>query len=245
MVDKFNIKMMALLKKVGVEIGENDVKKFFYFMNLLLEWNEKINLTAITEMDEVILKHFVDSLTVLKYLNDGESVVDIGTGAGFPGIPIAIMKPEVKVTLLDSLNKRILFLNDVIDSLNLNNVNTVHSRAEDFGKDKLSREKFDVAVSRAVANLSTLVEYLLPTVKVGGRCICMKGPNAELEIDDAKFAIKELGGKIDKVEKIVLPDSDIERTIIIINKIKNTANKYPRKAGTPAKEPLKNKLSAI
>lgn len=236
---EFELKMVKLLKQIGIELKEEDVKKYFQYMKLLLEWNENINLTAITEMDDVILKHFVDSMTVLKYIDENSRLVDVGTGAGFPGIPIAIMKPDVKVTLLDSLNKRILFLNEVVEKLDLKNVKTVHGRAEDFGNDKYNRESFDIAVSRAVANLCTLVEYLLPTIKFSGKCICMKGPDAEQEIEDAKFAIKELGGKIEKVEKLTLPDSDIERTIIIIRKVKETPKNYPRKAGTPSKTPLK------
>ena len=209
-------------------------------MNLLLEWNEKINLTAITEEKDIVLKHFIDSMTVLKYLKNNEKIIDVGTGAGFPGIPIAIMNKECNITLLDSLNKRIIFLNDVIEKNNLKNVETIHGRVEEIGQDKKYREKYDISVSRAVANLSTLVEYLVPLVKVGGKIICMKGPDVEKEIEEAKYAIKELGGKIIQVDKFNLPDSDIYRTIVIIEKIKQTDKKYPRKAGTPSKSPLKN-----
>lgn len=238
MSEYFKNKMIELANNIGINLQEKDVHKFYSYMNLLLEWNEKINLTAITEMDDVILKHFIDSITVLRYIDENNSVVDVGTGAGFPGIPIAILKPNCEITLLDSLNKRILFLKDVIEKIELKNAKTVHSRAEDFGQSRANREKFDVSISRAVANLAVLVEYLLPLVKVGGRCICMKGANADEEIDNAKFAIKQLGGKIVKVEKLNLPGSDMERTIVVIEKIGETPAKYPRKAGLPAKMPL-------
>ena len=239
MNDDFKNKMIELSKKINVQLNDEQIKKYFDYMALLLDWNEKINLTAITEVDDVILKHFVDSMTVLKYIENEKSIIDVGTGAGFPGIPIAIMKKDVKITLLDSLNKRINFLNEVCRELKLNNVDTIHGRAEEIGKNKEHREKYDIAVSRAVANMSTLSEYLLPLVKIGGKCICMKGSEIEQELEQAKFAIKELGGKIEKVEKFTLPDSDMERNIIIIKKIKETSNKYPRKAGMPSKVPIR------
>ena len=226
------------LKEFNIKINDEQIKKFMNYMNLLLEWNEKINLTAITQPEEVKLKHFVDSLTVLKYINDDDKVIDIGTGAGFPGIPLKIMKENTKITLLDSLNKRINFLNIVIETLNLRNIQAIHGRAEEIARNKLYREKYDVAVSRAVANLSTLSEYILPLVKVGGKCICMKGANVNEEIEKAKNAIKELGGEIERVDNFYLSDNDNERNIIIIRKVKETSSKYPRKAGMPSKEPL-------
>lgn len=226
------------LKEFNIEINEEQIKSFEKYMNLLLEWNEKINLTAITQPDEVKLKHFVDSLTVLKYINDDDKVIDIGTGAGFPGIPLKIMKENTKITLLDSLNKRINFLNIVIETLNLRNIQAIHGRAEEIARNKLYREKYDVAVSRAVANLSTLTEYMLPFVKVGGKCICMKGANVNEELERAQNAIKELGGEIERVDNFYLSDNDNERNIIIIRKVKETSSKYPRKAGMPSKEPL-------
>ncbi len=226
------------LKEFNIEINEEQIKSFEKYMNLLLEWNEKINLTAITQLDEVKLKHFVDSLTVLKYINDDDKVIDIGTGAGFPGIPLKIMNENTKITLLDSLNKRINFLNIVIETLNLRNIQAIHGRAEEIARNKLYREKYDVAVSRAVANLSTLTEYMLPFVKVGGKCICMKGANVNEELERAQNAIKELGGEIERVDNFYLSDNDNERNIIIIRKVKETNPKYPRKAGTPSKEPL-------
>ena len=226
------------LNEFNIEISDNQLEKFDKYMKLLLEWNEKINLTAIIEPDEVKIKHFLDSLTVLKYINDEDKVIDIGTGAGFPGIPLKIMKPDAKITLLDSLNKRINFLNLVIEELELKNIEAIHGRAEEFARNKLYREKYDVAVSRAVANLSTLTEYMLPFVKVGGRCICMKGANLKEELDKAKNAIQELGGKIEIIDNFYLSNNDNERNIVIIKKIKETKSKYPRKAGIPSKEPL-------
>ncbi len=220
------------------EIDDNKIQKFYDYMNLLVEWNKKINLTAITEEKDIILKHFVDSLTVLKYIKENKSIVDVGTGAGFPGIPLAIMNDSLKITLVDSLNKRINFLNEVCNKINLKNIKAIHARAEEFGQDNNYRESYDVAISRAVANLTVLAEYLLPLVKVGGKIICMKGPDIEEELKQAKSAIDILGGKFEKCDNFCLPKSDISRNIIIINKIKETPKKYPRKAGTPAKTPL-------
>lgn len=226
------------LNEFDIKINDEQIKSFEKYMNLLLEWNEKINLTAITQPEEIKLKHFVDSLTVLKYINDDDKVIDIGTGAGFPGIPLKIMNENTKITLLDSLNKRINFLNIVIETLNLRNIQAIHGRAEEIARNKLYREKYDVAVSRAVANLSTLTEYMLPFVKIGGKCICMKGANVNEELERAQNAIKELGGEIERVDNFYLSDNDNERNIIVIKKIKETNPKYPRKAGTPSKEPL-------
>ena len=238
MNEEFKNKMIELSGKIKIELSEEQIEKFFEYMKILLEWNEKINLTAITEQEDIILKHFIDSITVLDFIKNENRIIDVGTGAGFPGLPIAIMREDAQVTLLDSLNKRIIFLNETIKQINLKNVNTMHGRAEDIGQNKETREKYDIAISRAVANLTTLVEYLLPFVNVGGKCICMKGPNIEEELKNAEFAIKELGGKVENVKKIMLPNSDIARNIVVIKKIKETSNKYPRKAGLPAKQPL-------
>lgn len=204
----------------------------------LLEWNEKINLTAITDENEIIIKHFIDSLTIYKYVCGCENLIDIGTGAGFPGIPLKIVDEKVKITLLDSLNKRIIFLEEIIKQIKLKNINAIHLRAEEAGINKEYRQKYDIATSRAVANLSTLVEYMLPFIKVGGKCICMKGANIEQELEESKKAIKVLGGEIEKIEKITIPDTDYIRNIIIIKKVAETPNKYPRKAGKPSKEPI-------
>ena len=228
-----------LAKEINLDIDKSKIVKFYEYMNLLLEWNEKINLTAITEQNDIILKHFIDCLTIKKYLKDNDKIVDIGTGAGLPGIPLAIMSGANKFTLVDSLNKRVNFLNDVKEKIDLKNIEAIHSRAEEFGQNKIYREKYDVAVSRAVANLSVLLEYLLPTVKVGGKVICMKGSQVQDEINEAKYALKELGGVIKLTDEFCLPETDMKRNIIVIEKIKNTPKKYPRKSGTPSKQPLK------
>ena len=235
---EFKEKMIINVDKLGINLSEIQLKQFYNYMNLLIEWNEKINLTAITEPDEIILKHFVDSLTISKYISDGTKVVDVGTGAGFPGIPLKIVRQEIYIILLDSLQKRINFLDEVINELNLEKITTVHSRVEDFGKNKEYREEFDIATSRAVANLATLSEYLLPLVKVGGKVISMKGSLIQEELENSKNAIKILGGKIEKVDEFDLPNSDISRNIVLIDKIKTTPNRYPRKAGEPSKKPL-------
>jgi len=236
--EEFKKILTEKLNKISIEITENQAKQFYSYMNLLIEWNQKMNLTAITEPEEIILKHFVDSLTISKHIEDKSIIADIGTGAGFPGLPIKILKPETKVFLIDSLNKRINFLNEVINKNNLNGITAIHARAEEIGHNKDFREKSDVVVSRAVAKLNVLAEYMLPLVKIGGKCICLKGPNIDEEIEEAKKAIETLGGEIEKVEKISLPDSDNKRTIIIIKSVKQTPNKYPRKPGTPSVSPL-------
>lgn len=238
-IDEFEKIMIEYGKKINIKFTKEQLTKFYEYMNLLLQWNEKINLTAIIEPKEIILKHFIDSLTINRYLKENSKLADVGTGAGFPGIPLKIVRPDLKITLVDSLNKRINFLNEVITRLNLKEISTVHSRIEDFGKNKEYREKFDFVTARAVANLSVLSEYLLPISKVGGKCICMKGSNVEEELDTGKNAIKILGGKINCIDQFELPESDISRNIIVLDKIKNTSAKFPRKAGVPSKEPLK------
>lgn len=236
---RFEEEMSKKSKILGVRFSVEQIEQFYKYMNLLIEWNEKMNLTAITEPKEIILKHFIDSIMILKYIDDNSKLVDVGTGAGFPGVPLSIMNPTLKITLVDSLNKRLIFLQEVVKELNLKNIEIVHARAEEFGQNKNYREKFDIATSRAVANLATLSEYLVPLVKIGGKIISMKASNAKEEINDAQKAIEVLGGKIEKIEEFDLPESDIGRTIIIIDKNKCTPAIYPRKAGTPAKEPIK------
>lgn len=238
-IDIFKDLMCSYGKRIDIEFNDKQLYQFYEYMNLLLEWNKKINLTAIIEVEEIILKHFIDSLTINKYIGENKTLVDVGTGAGFPGIPLKIYRPDLKVTLVDSLNKRINFLNEVISKLDLKEINTVHNRIEDFGKDKKYRESFDYVTARAVANLTTLSEYLIPISKVNGKCICMKGNDIEEEVNRSKNAINLLGGKINKIDYFELPNSDISRNIIVIDKIKETPNKYPRKAGLPSKEPLK------
>lgn len=233
----FSEELKIKAKQIEIELTKEQIEKYYNYMSLLLEWNEKINLTAIIEPREIILKHFVDSLTIAKYIKDDEKLIDVGTGAGFPGIPLSIVKENTDIVLLDSLNKRINFLQEVKENLKLENIKTIHGRAEEFGKNKKEREKYDIATSRAVAPLNILLEYLLPLVKVGGRAICMKGSNIE-EVENAKNALEILGGKIEKIEEITLPNSDIKRNIIIVEKVKNTPLKYPRKPGTPSKEPI-------
>ena len=226
------------LEKLNLTLTEEQIEKFYNYMNLLIEWNKKINLTAIIEPKEIILKHFIDSLTILKYIKNNETIIDVGTGAGFPGIPLKIVRDDLKITLADSLNKRINFLNEVISKLDLKNIDAIHTRAEELGKNKKYREKFDIATSRAVANMSTLSEYLIPFVKVKGRCICMKSSDIDTELENAKNAINILGCKIESKDKFNLPNSDLGRSVIILRKVKNTPSKFPRKAGTPAKEPI-------
>lgn len=232
-------KMQENSKVLGFNFSVEQLEKFYKYMNLLIEWNEKMNLTAITEPNDIILKHFIDSITINKYIENNAKVVDVGTGAGFPGIPLSIIRTDLQITLVDSLNKRLIFLQEIKKELELKNIDIVHARAEEFGQNKNYRETFDIATSRAVANLSTLSEYLVPLVKIKGKCVCMKASDAEEEIKQAENAVNILGGKIVKVEKFNLPNSDIGRTIIIINKEKSTNGKYPRKPGTPSKEPLK------
>lgn len=226
-------------KIIGINLDDDMLEQFYKYKNLVLDWNSKINLTAITDDLEFIIKHFIDSLTINKYIEKEKTIIDIGTGAGFPGIPIKIVNKENKIILFDSLNKRIKVLEDIIDKLKLQNIEAIHGRAEETFKNTKYREEYDVAVSRAVANLNVLVELMLPAVKIGGICICMKGNNAENEILEAEKAIKELGGEILKVEKIVLPELKLERNIIIIKKTNYTPKKYPRKPGTPQKLPIK------
>ena len=237
--EEFEKEIIEYMEELEIKLSTEQAEMFFKYMNLLLEWNEKINLTAITDEEEVIVKHFVDSITISKYIPTGTSLIDVGTGAGFPGIPLGIIRNDLEIVLLDSLQKRINFLEVVIRELGLENIKTVHARAEEFGKNNKYREKFDVATSRAVANLSTLSEYLLPLVKVGGVVICMKGCAIEEEMNNSKKAINVLGGKVTQVFEFNLPKTDIKRNIVLVDKVSKTPAKYPRKPGTPSKEPIK------
>ena len=228
------------LEKIGITLNERQKQQFDKYYEMLVEWNKVMNLTGITEYDEVNLKHFTDSLTIARTqeMQKVQSVIDIGTGAGFPGIPLKIAFPHLKVVLLDSLNKRIKFLDAVIEELGLENISTIHGRAEDFAKKKEYREQFDLCVSRAVANLATLSEYCLPYVKVGGMFIPYKSGEIDEEVKGSKKAVKVLGGEIEDVVKFELPGTDIGRSFVKIHKVKNTAKKYPRKAGMPSREPI-------
>ena len=236
--EEFKMLLFQYAKKLEIVLSENYVKKFYEYMLLLLEWNEKINLTSITDEKDIVLKHFVDSITICKYIPKNAKLLDVGTGAGFPGIPVKIVRDDVEVVLLDSLNKRILFLDDVINKLNMKNIRAIHGRAEEFGRNKDFRQCFDVVTSRAVANMAVLSEYLIPFSKLGGKCVIMKGADFEEELNNSKKAIKVLGGKINSVDEFVLPASDMKRTIVVVDKVGDTPKQYPRKAGTPAKKPI-------
>jgi len=223
---------------INVDIGIDKADKFIKYKNLLQEWNQKINLTAIEDDEGIIIKHFIDSLTILSFIeNKAATLIDVGTGAGFPGIPIKIMKDNIDVTLLDSLDKRIKFLDTVNDALNLKGIKTVHGRAEDFGLKEGYREAFDFAVARAVAQLPVLLEYCLPFVKPGGYFIAMKGNSAD-EVKLSKKALDILGGSIEEVKEFIIPGTDLNRSIVLVKKLRQTPVKYPRKAGKPTKEPL-------
>ena len=228
------------LETLGIRLTDVQKRQFDRYYELLIEWNRVMNLTGITEYDEVNLKHFTDSLTIvrIKDMENVSTLIDVGTGAGFPGIPIKIAFPYIKVTLLDSLNKRIKFLNQVVEELDLEDVVTLHGRAEDYAKKEEYREQFDLCASRAVANLSTLSEYCLPFIKKGGCFVSYKSADSDEEIQQSEKALDILGGKIEKVDKFVLPGSDMGRALVMIEKVKNTPRKYPRKAGVPSKEPL-------
>lgn len=230
------------LKEWNIVLSDEQLILFDKYMDLLLEWNEKINLTAITDIDEIYKKHFLDSLSLIKCIDDlGDkeyTLLDMGTGAGFPGIPLKIAFPNLKITLADSLNKRIDFLNIVIDELDLKDINAIHARAEELAHDEKYREQFDVVVSRAVANLSVLSEYCLPFVKVDGIFVSYKSGNSSEEISASKNAIGMLGGKLINTFDFMLPDSDYSRSNVYIKKIKSTEDRFPRKAGTPSKKPL-------
>ena len=228
------------MDRLQIETNENMLEQFNLFYHLLVEWNKVMNLTGITEYEEVVEKHFADSLSLARFLdlNKIHTVIDVGTGAGFPGIPLKIAFPHLKVVLLDSLNKRINFLNEVIAKLELKEIHTIHGRAEEYARKPEYREQFDLCVSRAVANLSVLSEYCIPYIRIGGIFIPYKSGDIDEEVAASRKAVDILGGQIDHVEKFQLPDTDIHRSFVFINKIKNTQKKYPRKAGTPAKEPL-------
>ena len=229
------------LEKLNINLTEHQKEQFDRYYEMLVEWNNVMNLTGITDYDEVNLKHFTDSLTLVRNIdmNKIDAVIDIGTGAGFPGLPIKIAFPHIHVVLLDSLNKRIKFLNEVIDLLELNDIKAIHGRAEDYAKQAEYREQYDICVSRAVANLATLSEYCLPYVKVDGLFVPYKSGEIDEELKSSEKAVSILGGKVEEVVKFQLPGTDIGRSFVKIHKIKETKKKYPRKAGMPTKEPLK------
>ena len=217
------------IEKFGGEISEEQLDKFEDFSSLLVEWNEKMNLTAITDPDGISVRHFADSISPLFYaeIKENAKVIDVGTGAGFPGIPIKIMRPDLDITLMDSLNKRITFLKEVREKIGIDKTECVHARAEEFGRKEEYREKYDVGISRAVASLKVLAEYVLPFIKVGGYFISMKAFEIEEEVNEAKEKIKALGGKIEEIKEIEIPNSDAVRKLVIIKKISKTDKKYP------------------
>lgn len=234
-----------LLKKgiteFNIDVDEKMIDDFSIYREILVEWNQKMNLTGIGDEKEVFIKHFLDSVSIFKngYIKDNMKVIDVGTGAGFPGLPMKIAKRSLDVTLLDSLNKRINFLQEVCKKIYIDDVEFIHGRAEDFGQDENYREQYDIATARAVAGLPVLMEFCVPFVKVGGYFICLKGPNADLELEESKKAMETLGVKfIEKID-IKLPEIELNHNILVFEKIQNTPSKYPRKAGKPSKSPIK------
>lgn len=223
--------LIEACKKMNVDLTENMLEQFMIYKDMLLDWNEKINLTSITDEKEVMLKHFADCISLVSYcdFSSGKKVIDVGTGAGFPGVPVKIVAPEIEVTLLDSLNKRINFLEELIEELQLSNVECVHSRAEDGGKNPDYREQFDYCVARAVANLEVLAEYTLPFVKVGGKLIALKARDAENEINEAREMVSKLGGEVTEIIHVNIPFTDLEHKLVVVEKIMETPSNYPRK----------------
>ena len=230
------------LANYGFKLSSKQKEQFTTYYNKLIEFNKKVNLTRITDKNEVYLKHFFDSITPLLEFSDlfkGEkSLCDVGAGAGFPSLPIKILCPDLSITIVDSLGKRLKFLDELVSDLSLDKVTLVHSRAEDAGQNKNLREKFDLVTGRAVARMSVLSEYCLPLAKVDGYLVALKGPKAQDELAEAKNAIEVLGGSVKEVKELTLPDTDDERTLIVVKKVKATPKKYPRQAGTPNRKPL-------
>lgn len=230
--------LKSYMEKLNIDVTDGMLVQFEKYMDGILEWNKNINLTAITEKDDFVLKHYVDSVlgVNLPEYDTAKKIIDVGTGGGFPGIPLAIVSPDKNFVLADSLNKRLKVINTLTDECGILNVETVHGRAEELARKKDMREKFDLCVSRAVANMSVLLEYCLPFIKTGGYLLAYKGPDAEKEIEAASKALKVLGGKVNRIEKVSL--DGYNHNIVVIEKIKSTDKKYPRKAGTPTKEPI-------
>ena len=233
-----HVEIEKSFKKLNIVLTDKQVKQFIRYYELLLDKNKVMNLTAITEFHEVVSKHFIDSVMLCKVMEVKGKLLDVGTGAGFPGIPLKIVYPHLQVVLLDSLNKRVKFLNEVIQELGLQEIEAVHGRAEDLGKQSLYREEFDICVSRAVANLSSLTEYCIPFVKLDGFFVSYKSGKVQEELERAEKAISVLGGELDEKLEMQIPDTDIFRCILKIRKVEMTPEKYPRRAGVPGKEPI-------
>lgn len=229
------------IEDLGIITNDEMLNNLKIYRETLVEWNQVMNLTGIEDEKEVYIKHFLDSISAVKngYIKDGMSLIDVGTGAGFPGMPLRICLENLKVTLLDSLNKRINFLQEVAKNVGINDIEYIHGRAEDFGKNENYREQYDIATARAVAGLPVLMEFCVPFVKVGGYFVCLKGPNANLELEESKAAMEVLGVEFIEKINVDLPDSDLNHNILVFKKVKNTPEKYPRKAGKPAKTPIK------
>lgn len=236
--EEFRKIFLEEINKSKLDITDEQVEQFYNYMIGIIDWNTKINVTAITEEKMFIVKHFIDSLTINKYVNTSNSLIDIGTGAGFPGIPLKILNENMKVTLIDSVNKKLNVIRDLSSKLEFKNLEIIHTRAEDLAQNKQYREKYDIATTRAVSNMSTILEYMLPFVKMNGLAICMKGPNFKEELEIAKKAIEVLGGKVESIESLNVGE-ELERNIIVIRKVKNTPNKYPRGQSKPLKEPIR------
>lgn len=237
-IEDFKNVFVEEAKKINVSVDDDMLNKFYTYMKEIIAWNDKVNVTAITDEKMFIVKHFIDSLTVNRFVEDKTNIIDIGTGAGFPGIPLKIINPNLKVTLIDSVNKKLNVIRDISEKINLTNLEIIHTRAEDLANNKEYREKYDVATTRAVSNLTTILEYMLPFVKIGGYAVCMKGPNYKEELEVARKAIEVLGGEYQFIEELNV-NEELERNIIIIKKIKETPKKYPRGQGKPLKEPIR------
>lgn len=229
------------LESMQLECSDDVMEKFNSYMLGVLDWNEKVNLTTITDPQEFVVKHFIDSIICTDYpeYEDAGKIIDVGTGAGFPGVPLAIVSPEKEFILMDSLNKRLKIIDALCLDAGIGNVTTVHARAEELAKNKAHREQYDLCVSRAVANMAVLAEYCLPFIKPGGFLLAYKGPDAEAEVLEASRALSTLGGKVEEIREGNLKEFGIDHKVVVIKKVKNTPSKFPRKAGTPAKEPLK------
>ena len=237
-IEEFKKIFLEEANKNNIKVNDDEMDKLYNYMIGIIDWNDKVNVTAITEEKLFIVKHFIDSLLINHYLQGKESVIDIGTGGGFPGIPLKILNKNTKFTLIDSVNKKLNVIRDLSEKIKLENLEIIHTRAEDLASKKEYREMFDVATTRAVSNLSTILEYMLPFVKVGGLAICMKGPNYKEELDEAKKAIEILGGKFEHIETFNL-EGEMERNVLVIKKVKNTPNKFPRGQGKPLREPIR------